>query len=63
MADLTPQEMAGKLLMDNFAHTGPVAQTLSDPISDTPIVVTLDELRPYELDPQGITEHTAFPEM
>jgi ParB family protein of integrating conjugative element (PFGI_1 class) len=52
MADLTPQEMAGKLLVDGFGRTGPVAQALSDPIDDTPIVVTLDELRPYELNPR-----------
>jgi ParB family protein of integrating conjugative element (PFGI_1 class) len=54
--------MAGKLLMDNFSHTGPVAQTLSDPISDTPIVVTLDELRPYELDPR-LTRNPLYDEI
>jgi len=53
MADLiTPQEMADKLTPDGFSRSGPTAQTLSDPIADTPMMVTLDELRPYELDPR-----------
>ncbi|MDR1935264.1 MAG: ParB family protein [Candidatus Accumulibacter sp.] len=49
---LTPQEMAGKLLASGFAPGGPPAAALSDPIADTPIVVTLDELAPYELNPR-----------
>ncbi|MDR0441216.1 MAG: ParB family protein, partial [Candidatus Accumulibacter sp.] len=52
MPEPTPQEMAGKLLMENFTRSGPAAQALSDPLCDTPIVVTLDELRPYELNPR-----------
>jgi ParB family protein of integrating conjugative element (PFGI_1 class) len=52
MTDLTPQAMAGKLLVDSFGSSGPVAQALSDPLCDTPIVVTLDELHPYELNPR-----------
>ncbi len=52
MADLTPQEMADKLMAIGFSRSGPVAQTLSDPIANTPMVLTLDELRPYELDPR-----------
>lgn len=52
MADLTPQEMAGKLMADSFSRDGPVAQALSDPIAETPMIVTLDELFPYELDPR-----------
>jgi hypothetical protein len=43
-----PQAMDGKLSAENFALIGPDVQTLSD----TPIVVTLDELRPYELNPR-----------
>uniref|UniRef100_UPI0007182B96 ParB family protein n=1 Tax=Burkholderia pseudomallei TaxID=28450 RepID=UPI0007182B96 len=30
----------------------PVASALTDPIADTPMVVTLDQLRPYELNPR-----------
>ncbi|MDP2747820.1 ParB family protein [Pseudomonas sp.] len=52
MADVTPQEMAGKLMAEGFSRSGPVAQVLSDPVTDTPMVVTLDDLRPYELDPR-----------
>ena len=52
MADLTPQEMAGKLMAESFSRDGPVAQALSDPIAETPMIVTLDELFPYELDPR-----------
>jgi ParB family protein of integrating conjugative element (PFGI_1 class) len=44
-------EMADKLLVEGFAPGMP-AVALSDPIADTPIVVTLDELRPYELNPR-----------
>jgi len=52
MADLTPHEMAGKLMAESFSRDGPVAQALSDPIAETPMIVTLDELFPYELDPR-----------
>ncbi|KLN58418.1 ParB family protein [Variovorax paradoxus] len=52
MADMTPGEMAGKLMAAGFARNGPPATALSDPIVDTPIVVTLDQLRPYDHDPR-----------
>jgi len=52
MPDISPQDVANKLLSDGFTRDGPVASSLSDPIADTPMVVTLDELRPYELDPR-----------
>ncbi|WP_369326342.1 ParB family protein [Alcaligenes nematophilus] len=52
MADISPQDVASKLLSDGFSRSGPIASSLSDPIADTPVVVTLDELRPYELDPR-----------
>lgn len=52
MADMTPQDMAGKLLAAGFERNGPSATTLSDPIADTPMVVTLDQLRPYDHDPR-----------
>ncbi len=62
MAEITPDEMAARLLSDNFGRTGPVAEALSDPIADTPIVVTLDELRPYELDPR-LTRNPLYDEI
>jgi ParB family protein of integrating conjugative element (PFGI_1 class) len=44
--------MAGKLLAAGFERRGPSATTLSDPIADTPMIVTLDQLRPYDHDPR-----------
>ena len=44
--------MAGKLLAAGFERGGPSATALSDPIADTPMVVTLDQLRPYDHDPR-----------
>lgn len=52
MAELSPQDMASKLLSENFGQSAPSAEALSDPIADTPMVVTLDQLRAYELDPR-----------
>ncbi|MGE4593403.1 ParB family protein [Alcaligenes sp.] len=52
MAEMTPQKMAGKLLAAVFDRSGPPVQALSDPIADTPMVVTLDQLRPYDHDPR-----------
>jgi len=62
MAELTPADMATKLLAEGFQRQGPAARTLSDPIADTPMVVTLDELRPYELDPR-ITRNPLYDEI
>lgn len=62
MADLTPADMASKLLAEGFQRQGPAARSLSDPIADTPMVVTLDELRPYELDPR-ITRNPLYDEI
>ncbi|EOE7416369.1 ParB family protein [Pseudomonas aeruginosa] len=52
MTEMTSQDMAGKLLAAGFERNGPSATTLSDPIADTPMVVTLDQLRPYDHDPR-----------
>ncbi|MDF8361358.1 ParB family protein [Achromobacter anxifer] len=52
MADMTSQDMAGKLLAAGFERSGPSAKALSDPIADTPMIVTLDQLRPYDHDPR-----------
>jgi ParB family protein of integrating conjugative element (PFGI_1 class) len=52
MASLTPDDMAAKLLADGFERNGPAASALTDPMADTPMVVTLDQLRPYELNPR-----------
>lgn len=52
MPDSTPQEVADKLLTGGFARTTPDVTALSDPIADTAMVVTLDQLRPYDLNPR-----------
>ena len=52
MTEITSQQMAGKLLASGFERSGPSATTLSDPIADTPMIVTLDQLRPYDHDPR-----------
>ena len=59
MADLTPQDMAAKLLASGFERSGPTAAALTDPIADTPMVVTLDQLRPYDHDPR-VTRNPAY---
>ncbi|MBO9355999.1 hypothetical protein GG851_18575 [Bordetella petrii] len=62
MSDISPQDVAKKLLSDTFTRKGPVVTCLSDPVEDTPMVVTLDELRPYELDPR-ITRNPLYEEI
>ena len=59
MADLTPQDMAAKLLASGFERNCPSVAALSDPIADTPMVVTLDQLRPYDHDPR-VTRNPAY---
>jgi hypothetical protein len=59
VADLTPQDMAAKLLASGFERNGPSVAALSDPIADTPMVVTLDQLRPYDHDPR-VTRNPAY---
>ena len=52
MADLTPEAMAAKLMATPFERASPAVAALSDPIADTAMVVTLDELRPYDRNPR-----------
>lgn len=52
MADVSAKELASKLRGDRFQPRGPELVKASDPIADTAMVVTLDELRPYELNPR-----------
>jgi ParB family protein of integrating conjugative element (PFGI_1 class) len=59
MADMTPDDMAAKLLASGFERNGPSAAALTDPIADTPMVVTLDQLRPYDHDPR-VTRNPAY---
>lgn len=62
MTDASPEDIASKLLSDGFTRNGPVASSMSDPIADTPMVVTLDQLRSYELDPR-LTRNPLYEEI
>ncbi|MEJ2629877.1 MAG: ParB family protein [Acidihalobacter sp.] len=62
MAELTLRDMAAKLMETGFERCGPTAAALSDPIADTPMVVTLDQLRPYDHDPR-VTRNPAYEEI
>jgi len=62
MAEMTPRDMADKLLAAGFQRNGPAAMTLSDPIADTPMIVTLDQLRPYDHDPR-VKRNPAYEEI
>jgi len=62
MPDASVQDLAGKLLAEGFARRSPATDTLTDPIAETPMVVTLDELAPYELDPR-LTRNPRFDEI
>lgn len=62
MAEITPRDMADKLLAAGFQRTSPAATTLSDPIADTPMIVTLDQLRPYDHDPR-VKRNPAYEEI
>lgn len=59
---LTPQDMAAKLLTAGFGRDEPPARELSDPVVDTPMQVTLDQLRPYTYDPR-VKRNPAYEEI
>jgi len=52
MAEGDRQQLTEKLLVPGFARAEGAVSTLSDPIADTPMVVTLDQLKPYNLNPR-----------
>ncbi|MBJ7223614.1 MULTISPECIES: ParB family protein [unclassified Brenneria] len=62
MSDASVQDLAGKLMSEGFARRSPIADALTDPIAETPMVVTLDELAPYELDPR-LTRNPRYDEI
>ncbi|WP_339492685.1 ParB family protein [Pseudomonas rhizophila] len=53
MKKLTQEEIIKKLHQDHF-HQGPELEQLSDPLTDTPMLVTLEQLQPYEHNPRFI---------
>lgn len=48
---LSKEQIRGKLLQGTFTNSVPDAR-LSDPIVDTPMVLTLEQLRPYDHNPR-----------
>jgi len=62
MAEFSSHDLASKLLADQFQRSGPDAEALSDPIADTPMTVTLDQLRPYDLNPR-VTRNPRYAEI
>ena len=53
MKKLSQEEITNKLHQDHFPR-GPELERLSDPVIDTPMLVTLEQLRPYEHNPRFI---------
>ena len=53
MKKLSQEEITDKLHQDHFTQ-GPGLERLSDPVIDTPMLVTLEQLRPYEHNPRFI---------
>lgn len=53
MKKLSQEEITDKLHQDHFTR-GPELVRLSDPLIDTPMLVTLEQLRPYEHNPRFI---------
>lgn len=54
--------LAADLLVGNFERQGPDAKKLSDPLVDTPMVLTLDQLKPYEHNPR-LTRNPLYSEI
>ena len=53
MKKLSQEEITGRLHQEPFPR-GPELERLSDPLTDTPMLVTLEQLRPYEHNPRFI---------
>ncbi|NMZ34036.1 ParB family protein [Pseudomonas proteolytica] len=49
---MSTDQIKGKLLQGAFTNNAPLVGRLSDPIVDTPMVLTLDQLRPYDHNPR-----------
>lgn len=52
MTKLSAPDLASQLLAPPFTRENPPVMTASDPRVDTPIQVTLDQVRPYQLNPR-----------
>ncbi|GLE80738.1 chromosome partitioning protein ParB [Pseudomonas aeruginosa] len=52
MAKINPQDLKDRLLAPGFTAPPAVLEQLSDPISDTPMVLTLDQVLPWHDNPR-----------
>ncbi|ATV19182.1 ParB family protein [Pseudomonas syringae] len=52
---LTADEITGKLLQGSFSRSGPSVDRLPDPIVETPMVLTIDEMKAFEQNPRTVT--------
>lgn len=59
---LSREDIKGKLLQGSFMNNGAHVPQLSDPIADTPMLIALDKLRPYEFNPR-INRNPLFDEL
>ncbi|MFJ5299246.1 ParB family protein [Pseudomonas sp. NPDC088368] len=52
---MSPEEISGKLLQGSFTRPGPSVERLADPIAPTAMVLTIEEMIPYEHNPRKMT--------
>ncbi|EHD1638449.1 hypothetical protein JR666_001553 [Salmonella enterica] len=62
MVDISSRDPVEKPLAVNSSHSESMSPELSAPVVDTHMVVTLDELHPYELDPR-LTRNPRYDEI
>ncbi len=62
MAKINPQDLKDRLLAPGFTAPPKVLEQLSDPISDTPMVLTLDQVLPWHDNPRA-TRNPKFDEI
>jgi ParB family protein of integrating conjugative element (PFGI_1 class) len=62
MPDLTVQDMAARLRTDRLDRRTPAVPTTTDPIVETPMVVTLDQVKPCDLNPR-VTRNPLYDEI
>ncbi|MHC8349813.1 ParB family protein [Pseudomonas sp. RT4P38] len=62
MTDRRLETTASLLLAESFVRSAPAVEALCDPIIDTPMVMTLDRLKPYDLDPR-VTRNPRYDEI
>ncbi|HBN9090127.1 ParB family protein [Pseudomonas aeruginosa] len=62
MAKINPQDLKDRLLAPGFTAPPKVLEQLSDPISDTPMVLTLDQVLPWHDNPRT-TRNPKFDEI